>query len=283
MLQYGIKKPKLKTIVTSTEIVLDDGYEGNLDDRISELHDFVIDCINNDLVPGLTNGVQNLYYVIPPYHPLYELETYGVHSAYANTNPMTNPTTQGLVFGATGAYENWAAVVAVTAHEIAEMLSNPFGDAEGGDYRAWEADAPPNDWTNQQPPDGFEIGDWCEAAAAEGLKGFLSDTVAVYPTWSNLDNGCKAFVAPPTWLTCPTGFTYQTSTQNCFKPGTGGGGGGGGGTTPTVTLIGEIPSTQNSGAVMDESDNDAVALMITDSQYRPRSKTKREDNIPGKV
>lgn len=205
----NLRKPKIGSIVVNTTYTptgshgLDEIDYGNV----------IIDSINRGLVPDhglpteLAPGEEvppfDLYFIIGPhgwqtdpdfvesnyFHNVYEFSGDGTAYIYA-----TVPDVDFI----SGSSTNLSYITYGMFHEIVEALSDPL-------LHTWYGADP-----SSTHGDLGEIADICSTE-------YTINGVVVSGYWSNEDNACIAPTAKPSWISCASGFTYNTTTQLCEK------------------------------------------------------------------
>lgn len=209
LIQYGTpnapfdRKPKIGSIVTNTTYAPVNNFDG------ADLRNVVVDSINRGLVPdkGLLKSFppgtildHHIYYVIGPHNCYPSVDYADAASFHTFTNETSDD--EYLVIAYTnnmdyvnGNTTNMSFMTYGMTHEMVETIVDPLIDA-------WL-----NDGTN---PNGDEIADVCAA-------GITINGVSCCPYFSNEDNACIAPAVTPSWVSCPTGYIYDPSTQTCTK------------------------------------------------------------------
>ena len=203
LIQYGIKRPVLGSIVTNTTFTLASNF------TTTNLNDFVQDSITREQVPNKSNDTHHMYIVFLSSGVTLSSGAAGFHCTRVNTtNHLDNPLVTGCCLYKT----SLGSCTNTTSHEIVEMMANPviFGTLPTlgetgvfGDVARFPA---------QNPAAGYEICDVCEVDPGPPVNG-----VNVEPYYSNMEGACIAPNIIPTWISCPTGSTWDDSVQACVS------------------------------------------------------------------
>lgn len=223
--QYArIKRPKLGTIAINTSTVAN-SIDGN------DIFNLINNSVSRGLVPDNPppNGKHSYYVFLPPNSNSLPSGWHGFHGHRSiPADPPDPEKTKTYVFGAgrTNSSDtihsnlsNLNFSTALFTTELAEMMTDPImsEDDRGIILRTSALDH----------GDGSEIGDRCEKGSGYDDNQFrqLPNTTAyVSSWWSDQDKSCIVKNSDPTWLTCPTGYTYDASLQTCVKQSSTGGG-----------------------------------------------------------
>ena len=231
LIQYKYaRRPTIGGFITNTSVTPHDGYVGD------EVTDFIISCINSGQVPNPRSNINTrfMYFVFgPPDHLAAPLTQGAWHFSYNTQYPAT-AIQNYIVLGHVGYVGTFAQQTFGISHELASMISDPLG----------EQGPPPMDGFIVDPngplkDDGPEISDVC----ADEDKTFSGYTVCPY--WSNQDNDCIVTTGKPSWVSCPSGSTWDNGLQQCKKTTTTPPPPTGGGSTANQTLKTQITNSIN--------------------------------------
>lgn len=234
LLQYGFpngdggpslcRKPKIGSIAINTTYATRNNFDS------LDLLNVIIDSINHNQVPDMPmpdaydpnnppTFNHHIYYIIGSHNnfpatsfvdaaSFHYLETYPADNSiyiYAYTNDMdfVNGNSTDMLYMTYG-----------MTHEIVEAITDPM-------LQGWYASSP-----NPTSGDVGEIADLCDTEY--NINGVICSGY-----FSNEDNACIAPTVKPSWISCPTGSTWDPVTQKCAKTST----------TPAPTPI-PVPTPQ---------------------------------------
>ena len=187
LIQYGIKRPVLGSIVTNTTFTLASNFTP------TNLLDLIQDSITRGQVPDKTNTTHHMYMVFISSGVTLTGGVAGYHVTRGNSaNDLDNP----LIAGCSLYKTSLGSCTNTTSHEIVEMMANPvvfnlptLGETGiYGDVARFPA---------VNPASGYEICDVCEVASRAPNK--WCERRATLPGWSR-----HSPQHLPTWVSCPT-------------------------------------------------------------------------------
>ena len=220
LLQYGYldgsqtgpklcRKPKIGSIAINTTYAPVDNFD-NVDIR-----NVIVDSINRNLVPdkGLNNELNNNQGLVPNHHIYYVI---GSHNKFPDPSFAASSSfhyvagvqgdEESFVYGYTNDMDyvngNSTPLIYMTygiTHEIVEAITDPI-------FGGWFQGSTPI-------PSETDLGEIADSCSNDPIISGVH--VAAY--FSNQDNACIAPATKPSWITCPSGYTYDSVTQTCKK------------------------------------------------------------------
>jgi hypothetical protein len=229
LLQYPyLRRPTLGGIVSDPDHEIPNDY------FITELATEAATAAAAGLVPFNDNapaGVTYVHYIIPSRTPVSHLTgAFGYHANKFATR--SNGTEYSVILGVneTKACYDAAAqlnippldqMTFVITHEIEEIVTDPIpfpiiDRPNNVFYTGWYADA--NGILGSiRNTYGGEISDVCEGWKSGSLSTGLVSGISVATYWSDKDGTCLITNTKPTYITCPSGYTFNNSNQKCIN------------------------------------------------------------------
>jgi hypothetical protein len=204
--QYGrTKRPVLKGSVVSTSLTINNPF------AISEPRLVIQDCISKNQVPGNRVGFENnAYIVVLPagFHETGKPLSTGAHTNSTTTNSDGSSYRLFWAWVALPSAGNTQTIEEITTHELAELVTsnNPLTGyvIKQGTPLQTTIDTY-----------GIEIADACEDTLSNRHGTLSGLTVSKY--WSDQSGSCTFSTAKPAFISCPTGYTWNNTTQQCEK------------------------------------------------------------------
>lgn len=215
VIQYGVKRPKLGNVVIHDTMSIPDPYYSQ------DIALVVNDAINKGKVPALDPNVRHAYYVITKPGIDNEFGGGGWHT-YRCTN-VNNPYGTATIIGS-AIHRDLDAMMAAISHEVVSFITNPcYSPITGGLPKfGWHAD--PSKISIEW---GEELPDVCQPTQSDSeatSRGYpnaceVVNDIMVGKWYSNQDGKCQASKVggKPTWLSCPTGSTWNDTAQECIS------------------------------------------------------------------
>jgi hypothetical protein len=252
LIQYPyLRRPTLGGIVSDSAHEIPDDY------FITELSSEAATAATSGLVPfndTAPAGVTYAHYIIPSRGSASHIpDAYGYHCNQSVTR--SNGTKYNVILGVNETDQCYAVAQAqsfppieqmtfVITHEVAEMITDPipfpFPDQPNVvSSTGWTAD--PNGLLSKISKDvGNEICDVCIGWKNGDFRSDFIGGVSVATYWSDKDGTCVISKTRPTYTTCPSGYTFNNTTQKCINN-----------VNPPPTDISQLPPSSGDVATSD--------------------------------
>ena len=207
LIQYGfLKRPILKKFVVNTTHSISGDFEHGTDDVA-----VIQDSIDHGLVPANTLTVQNIcYFLIPPTGMGMAEERIGGFHTFMVINDSASNTTWYDPYGVAFDIGDYDQLTETITHELSSMVTDPV-PANG--YAVENTDYFPS----SRLENGTEINDVCEASSGGTNPTDPVAGVECSTYWSDQAGKCIAPATAPTFISCPTGYKWNNTTQMCVS------------------------------------------------------------------